>query len=414
MEGKNERYDLTVIGGGPAGLAAACFAARGGLNVCLAEKNAQPGKKLLMTGSGQCNLTQEGDIREFFAHYGKASRFISPSLLNWTNQQLRDYFTSLGVETEDRGDGKVFPVSRRSRDVQDALVNSCRKAGVRFLYKTRVMTVSREGHLFKVKNQDNQIVSSRFIMIATGGKSYPSTGSTGDGYDLAESLGHRIIAPYPVLSSVCLRNNPFVSCSGMSFPSEIQVLRKTKKAAEYRGDLLLTHKGLSGPVILNNSRNLRQGDSLKIGLYPGDKRANFEAHLIEAASRSGKKRLRRFICERGIPEKLADTVFHSCGTASDITLAQLSKEGRKKLLDYLYAFPVVIQTVGGFNIAMATGGGIDLKEVNSKTMESRVCDGLFFAGEVLDVDGDTGGYNLQFAFSSARLAADGLIKKGRS
>ncbi len=414
MEGKNDRYDLAVIGAGPAGLAAACFAARAGLKVCLIEKNAQPGKKLLMAGSGQCNLTQSGEIRDFFSHYGKASRFISSSLLNWTNRQLRDFFTSLNVETEDRGDGKIFPVSRKSRDVQDALVNECRKAGVRIYYKNQVLGLSLKEGLFKIRKQDKESLVSRFVMISTGGLSYPSTGSTGDGYDLAQSLGHSIIPPFPVLSPVFLRENPFVSCSGISFPSQIQIFREGKKAAEYRGDLLLTHKGLSGPVILNNSRNLRQGDSLKIRISPREGRSDFESRLIAAAGTNGKMSLKRFVCEEGIPEKLVLLVFQICGIKTDLTLAQLNKPGRKSLLDHLFAFPVVIQSVGGFNIAMATGGGIDLKEVNPKTMESRICEGLFFTGEVLDVDGDTGGYNLQFAFSSARLAADALIRKGSS
>ncbi len=403
-----DKFDLIIIGAGPAGLFAALTAASAGMHVAVLEKNAQPGKKLLVSGSGQCNVTHTGEVRDLPLLFGKAKRFVQPSFLNYSNEQLVRFFSDRGVPLEDRGDGKIFPVSRRSRDILEALLKECHLHKVRFLYKSPVSAVKKSGESFLV-TADRQY-SSDLLLIACGGKSYPSTGSAGDGYHLAESLGHTIVSPVPALTPVFLQDNPFVSCSGISFCSTVQVFREKKKKGEFEGDLLLTHKGLSGPVILNNSRDICPGDSLKIRIIDRQNRMDFQEELLQSAAASGKKSLRRYLNASGIPERLVDVLLKSCGIREDTVLSQLSRKGRMQLLDCLYSFPVKVQGMGGFSIAMVTAGGVSLDEVAPKSMESKTVRGLFFAGEVLDADGDTGGYNLQFAFSSGKLAADNIVK----
>ncbi len=403
-------FDIVIIGAGPAGMITAYFAAGNGIKVCLIEKNPEPGKKLLMAGSGQCNLTQRGDIRDFPFHYGKAFRFVSPCLFNWTNHQVQDFFSSLGVPTEDRGDGKIFPVSRNSRDIQTALLNACRHMGVKIIYKNPVHSVKKNQDRYGVILQSGKVLYSKRVTIATGGMSYPLTGSSGDGYAWAEEMGHTIVKPYPVLSPVILQGNPLGSCAGFSFTTGIQIFRKDKKIGEISGDLLLTHKGLSGPVILNNSRDLLTGDLLKIRLADFPDKESLERDIIARAAGKGALRVKKVLSELGLPGKLGDLILSHCQIDADLNLSHLSKAGRKNLIQALWEFSVRVQSVGGFQVAMATGGGISLKEVNPKTMESRISPGLYFAGEVLDVDGDTGGYNLQFAFSSGRMAAESMVR----
>ena len=231
-------------------------------------------------------------------------------------------------------------------------MNGCRRKGVKILYKSPVKSLRREGGGFLVRIGEKQSVSSENVLIAAGGKSYPLTGSDGDGYEFARSFGHNIIPPFPVLSPVFLLDNPFGTCSGISFPAVLQLFRKQKKAAEYRGDLLLTHKGLSGPVILNNSRNFSPGDSLKIQCFQEGGRKEFEEALLNAAAQNGKKGLKRFLTGENIPEKLAAVIIRKSGIKEDVSLSQLSKTGRKSLLENLFAFPAVIQAIGGFNIAI--------------------------------------------------------------
>jgi predicted Rossmann fold flavoprotein len=405
---KNRTYELIVIGGGPAGLFAARTAADQGMKVCLLEKKERPGKKLLLSGSGQCNLTHAGDIREFPNHYGPGKRFVRPCLLHFTNLQLMRFFEEQGVGTHDRGDGKVFPLSGQSRDVLGALEGACRKSGVRICCKTEPVEIDgRNG--FSVRSGD-QVYTSPYLLIATGGLSYPSTGSTGDGYFFAESLGHRIISPYPVLTPVDIRSYALDSLSGLSFSSRIILRKKGKKTGDFQGDLLFTHKGFSGPVILNNSREMEDGDELRVSFLPEETRQSFEELLLNETGKQGKKTVKRFLLSIGIPERFASFLLHSCAVSKDTVLSQLRKEARRSLTDLLLSYPAEIQSKGGFNKAMATGGGIPRDEVNPKTMESNVVESLHFAGEVLDIDGDTGGYNLQFAFSSGKMAADHIVR----
>lgn len=408
MKDIHNPFDLIVIGAGPAGLMCAAFAAKAGLSVCILEKNPRAGMKLLLSGSGQCNLTRSGDIRDFFSHYGKGDRFVRSCLLNFTNRQLRVFFQNLGVETEDRGDGKVFPVSRRSHDILEALQNFCRKKSVSIRYKSAALSLEKSD-TFRVRTSSETFLSY-FVLVTTGGLSYPTTGSTGDGYKMAVKLGHHPLSPYPVLTPVAVHSYPFSSCSGISFSAGMEIFHDGKKRGEHRGDLLLTHKGFSGPLILNNSRDIEKGDILKVSFPEDQNREALQKALLDESSSAGKKSLKKFLTARGLPDRFVRILMGLCGISEETLLSQLSKKKRVLLLDNLFGYAAEVKSKDGFNKAMATGGGIPRNEVHGKTMGSTLVKGLYFAGEILDIDGDTGGYNLQFAFSSGKLAADSIVR----
>ncbi len=405
------KYDLIIIGGGAAGLFAAARAADSGISFCLIEGMKQSGLKLLASGSGQCNLTNAEDIRSFPPRYGKARNFVRPPLLEWTNTDLVDYLEALGLPCEDRGDGKIFPVSRKSRDVRDLLLKKSREGSGEFVWKEPVKALKKSADGFTVKTVSQEYRSSR-VLLATGGLSYPGTGSRGDGYALAEQLGHSILQPQPALTPVFIRDFSLASCSGTALNVTLDLYREGRKAGSFEGDLLITHKGFSGPVIVNNSRQMRQGDELRICWVPDRERQELDREILDRISASGRKSLKSGLALEGVSEALLQELLRRAGLDPAGRMNQLSREGRNSWLKEVFNSVFTVKEPGGFNQAMVTVGGVSLKEVNPRTMESRVCEGLFLAGEVLDVDGETGGYNLQFAFSSAALAVKTMAAEG--
>jgi predicted Rossmann fold flavoprotein len=244
-----------------------------------------------------------------------------------------------------------------------------------------------------------------------GGKTYPATGSTGDGYRLAKSLGHTIVEPVAALAPVRVRDYPFAECAGLSFENVmVKLFRNGKKIASNIGDLLLTHHGMSGPVILDMSRNIRPNDEVRVSFITGfADAATLEKKLMQDTSTFGKKSVKNLLAKYGVPERLLTLLFTQSNISLDLTAAELSRETRKTLAWLLIELPFPVEKLGGNNEAMVTRGGVSLSEVNRNTMQSRIVPGLFFCGELLDIDGDTGGYNLQFAFSSGKLAADVMV-----
>ncbi len=431
-------YDLIVAGAGPAGLFCAIQAATAGLKVCVLEKNASAGKKLLISGSGRCNLTNMAPIGDFPARYGDASRFVAPALRNFTNLDLIEYFAGLGVPLVEMNDGKVFPKSQKAREILDALLSDAARHGVEFFYGSPIVEVVVEAGTFRtrvgatqsdnVTQSDGATISndatqpsdtpatrefvSRNLLIATGGKSYPITGSTGCGHRIAKHHGHTITETAPALAPLIVKEYKFADCAGISIGSaEIRITRGGKTVRDARGDVLFTHKGLSGPGILDASRHVRKGDVVLIGLTPGHSPEAIEGEFLLAAETSGSRAAKTFLTALGIPERLALAALSFCGVDGALPLARIGRDARKKLCSGVTGLPFEIAELGGFSEAMATRGGIALSEVNPKTMESKILPGLYFAGEALDVDGDTGGFNIQFAFSSGKIAADAMAKK---
>jgi predicted Rossmann fold flavoprotein len=404
----HQKYDLVIIGAGPAGLFCAINSCQPGKKILLLEKKSSPGRKLLISGSGHCNITHGGDISAFFDHYGGHGRFLRPALLSFTNLDLISFFAARGLAMAEDKNGKVFPESMRSRDVLNILVEECRSKNISLECGCDVLSVNREGDGFLICCT-RRAFKSRILVIATGGRSYPATGSTGDGYGFAADLGHSIVETAPALVPVFVKDYPFSELSGLSFPNLNISLYRQKRIVEAKGDLLFTHQGLSGPVILDLSRHIRPGDTLKLSFLPEEMRPAMHEWLMKKAGEEGARKLGAVLAAspylEHLPTRLIKRILELQKIPADMGSAHLSREMRQLLVERLAGFPMVVTRLGGYDQAMVTRGGVELLEVNPKTMESRLVKGLFLIGEVLDIDGDTGGYNLQAAFSTAMLAA---------
>ncbi len=405
-------YDLIVVGAGPSGLFCAINSYQKDKKIIILEKKNSPGHKFLISGSGQCNITHAGEISDFLLHYGDHGRFLRPALLGFTNCDLISYFARSGLGMVQEKGGKVFPESMRSRDVLNVLTAQCREMGLEIKCGEAVKSISRIDNGFLVICPGGRY-RSRLLVIATGGCSYPATGSSGDGFAFARSLGHSISEIGPALSPVIIKDYPFSDLAGLSF-SDLKIsLYRRIKIKEHRGDILFTHDGLSGPGILDLSRYIRAGDLIKISFIPEERREELEKWLVEKSRDDGGKKLTTALAAMPvslppgiqISIRLTKRLLQISGIASDLQLSQLTREMRNRLIDNLTGLSLVVFDVCGFNAAMCTRGGVLTGEVNPKTMQSRLVSGLYLVGEVLDIDGDTGGYNLQAAFSTGMLAA---------
>lgn len=403
-----ENYDVLVIGGGPAGLFSAISLNKNKKAVVI-EKNSRPGKKLLLAGAGRCNITHNGNISEFLSKYGDNARFLKTALRAFSNDDLISFFNKKGVSTITDKNGKVFPKSENGLDILNTLLHECKKYGVTINCDETVLTLRKSGDRFLIETNKSDYLTSQ-VIISTGGQSYPGTGSTGDGYRFARKLGHTIIEPRPSLTPVYVEDYKFTAISGVSLTARpVHLYRNGKKIKEGKGDIGFTHKGISGPGILDLSRFIKKGDTLMINLInlPEDV---LRDDLIKANEKSGKTSLKNFLKHYNLPESLVKAVLDPIVPDTKTTLACLPKKIRNKVVGEFCNHPFNIGKIGNFNIAMATTGGVTLKEVSPKTMESKLVSGLYFAGEVLDIDGDSGGYNIQAACSTGLLAADSINK----
>ncbi len=406
------------VGGGWVGNAGACGARDHG-GILVLEKREKPGRKLMLSGSGQCNITHAGDIDEFLKHYGggarpeSAARFLKPALLNFTNEDLLSWFHERGLEFETEENGKVFPVCRKASAVLELLVKECERLGVRIKANRRVLAIKKQGafHITAVEGESREEeYAASAVIIATGGASYPKTGSSGDGYAIVKALGHSIVEPRAALAPVIVKDFPLGDLAGLSFKGAkvnkwgLTPDQKKGKALLFEGDLLITHEGLSGPLILDASRHMRAGDTLEV-CFVDKTPVEFRSELDMALKLNTKRLVRTVLPELGLTRSMAERFCDLAGVGASETGSVLSRAKREELCRMACAFPFVIERMGSLEAAMVTAGGVELSEVNAKTMESRLVPGLYFAGEILDFDGDTGGYNLQAAFSTGALAA---------
>jgi predicted Rossmann fold flavoprotein len=405
----NNKFEIIIIGAGPAGLFAAANIKAS--NVLVLEKNSTAGKKLLISGSGRCNITQSGSIADFFSRYGDNHRFIIPALKEFTNIDLIEFFEERGLNMFEKK-GKIFPETENSYDVLELLLNECRSKKVIINYNESVNNITyKDGSFLLTTN--HEIYQCTKLVIATGGKSYPTTGSTGDGYYFSESLGHPVEKPKPALTPVYIQDYSFSELSGISLDNrKISIYRNGQKIKQNIGHIGFTHWGLSGPGILDLSRYIETGDTLKINLInqnPEILRNSINETTVNDKKLSVKKYLKNYDLADGLI-KLLLTEMKIDGSSY---LSNVSRTQRNGIIQAFCEYPFVVQRTGDYNIAMATKGGVSLKEVSSKTMESKLIKNLFFAGEVLDIDGDTGGYNIQAAFSTAYLAAKSISSKNQ-
>ncbi|MBU3803257.1 MAG: NAD(P)/FAD-dependent oxidoreductase [Candidatus Cellulosilyticum pullistercoris] len=404
-------YNTIIIGAGPAGLFTAQALGKNKKSVLVLERNKRAGRKLLISGAGQCNFTHAGPIEDFLECYHHQSKFIKKALFSFDNEKTMKFFEEAGVPYQIFPNQKVFPKSMKSEDILNALLKACQVGNVEILYNELVTHITTYDGIFTIETASGTRYFSDHVVISTGGKSYAQLGSDGKGYELAQQLGHTIINPKPALTDVRFHSNPYKEISGVSVKEvELTIWRDEKKVKAYVGDLLFTHRGISGPVIINSSRWMETGDLLTVNfLYPKtyeEIKNFFSEHLADR----GKEEVITFLKQFKLPKNLVQMLCQQIDVDEHTPCSQINKKMRESIVTMLTKCPFKVDALGGFHIAMATAGGVHLKEVNPTTMESRKQKGLYFVGEVLDIDGITGGYNIQAAFSMANLCAAHLSK----
>ena len=403
-------YNLIIIGAGAAGLMCAANIKKG-VKTLILEKTGKIGTKLKISGSGQCNITHSGDIKSFERAYGKNGRFLRSALYGFSNEDLVEYFSYLGVPIIEREDGKMFPKSLKAGDIISALMSEIRKNGHEILKNSNVISTcfNSENKTFTVKTETGEFTSENLV-IATGGASYPRTGSTGDGYRFAKDLGHKISKISPSLVSVSVKDWKFSDVAGNSFKDASITVKNGKNKITQNGELLITHDGLSGPLILDSSRYLEDKDSVFINFLNHLNMETAFEKITELCNESPSRKIQKILPEIGISSNFAAIILKISKIDPEKLCGSVSKKEIRKISEILCRNEMNVKK-GSFEKAMCTSGGVNLKEVSSKTMESKIVEGLYFCGEILDIDGNTGGYNIQAAFSTAFSAAVTICNK---
>jgi predicted Rossmann fold flavoprotein len=410
MEKIAEQFDVVVIGGGPAGMLAAGRAGELGAKAALLEKNDSLGRKLLITGKGRCNITQaEFNDQEFIKTLGKRGKFLFSSLSAFGPEEVIEFLEKRGLKTKIERGERVFPVSNRARDILKVLEKYLQENKVRIFYQAEVVGFEQaEGKIKSVKINRGKIVARNYI-LCTGGKAYPASGSTGDGYQWAKQLGHTIITPAPALVPLETKETWPQVAQGLSLKNVgVSLWQKGKKQTARFGEMLFTHFGVSGPIILDLSKEagelLKKGKTeLTIDLKPALSLEKLDERLKRDFQIFGNKNFRNYLSEL-MPQKLIDPIIDLSQIEPDRKINSLRKEERKKLANIVKNLKLTITQLLGFDQAIVTSGGIALKEIDSKTLRSRKITNLFFAGEIIDLDGPTGGYNLQICWSTGYAA----------
>lgn len=403
--------DAIIVGGGAAGLLCAGFAARRGKNILLLERMERPGRKLLITGKGRCNLTNNCDSDSFFASVRTNPRFLYSAYAAFSAQDTMALLEELGVSLKTERGGRVFPRSDRSMDIVDALARFA-GASARIERERVCGLLLEDGHVAGVRTESGRMITSESVVVATGGKSYPLTGSTGDGYVLAGQAGHTIAPQRPSLIPIVTEEKWPRDLMGLSLKNCTLRVRKGggKPVFEELGEMLFTHFGISGPLVLSASAHMTGALSdyrVEIDLKPGLSEQQLDARLLRDF---GENSNRDFINSLGalLPRKLIPVVVRLSGIEGDAKVHQISREQRKGLVRLLKALSLTPSAFRPIEEAVITAGGVKVGEVHPGTMQSKLVGGLYFAGEVLDLDAYTGGYNLQIAFSTGYLAAQSI------
>ncbi len=400
---------VIVIGGGPAGMLAAISASMQGNDVTILEKMNSLGKKLCITGKGRCNITSSLPIEEFTKNTPGNGKFLYSAFQNFNNQDIINLLKEEGLKTKEERGNRVFPVTDRASDVLDALIKKLKKQGVKIITNCKADEILTEkNRVIGVKAQ-NKIYEADKIILATGGKSYPTTGSTGDGYKFAKKLGHTIIEPKPSLVALETRGQSLEICQklqGLTLKNVgIKFVKDNKAIYEDFGEMLFTHFGVSGPTILSGSAHLVRTNienvKLIIDLKPALSEEKLEERILRDFESEKNKDFKNSL-DQLLPKKLIPVVVEMMNI--DKKVNEVTKVERKKLVEILKKFMIEISGFRPVEEAIITAGGISVKEINPKTMESKLVKGLYFAGEIIDVDSYTGGFNLQIAYSTGYTA----------
>lgn len=408
--------DILVIGGGASGMMAAIHAARAGASVILLECNEKLGKKIYITGKGRCNVTNDCTQDEFLAQVAHNPRFLYSALSFFSPRDMIALLEGAGCPTVVQRGRRVFPATEKASDVTRALTGLLSSLGVRIRLNAQVSSLLlNEGRVEGVRLQSGETLTADAVIVATGGKSYPLTGSTGDGYRLAAEAGHTVLPAVPVLSALESDAEWPRELQGLSLKNVTLTLSRGKKVLYSElGEMLFTHFGYSGPLILEASCHLPEpvsDASMTLDLKPGLNREQLDARLRRDFEAAGKKQLKN-VLPALLPARLAELFPTLCGLSPELICNQITAVQRDALLNALKRLPLPIKGLRPLAEAIVTRGGVSVREVNPGTLESKLCSGLYFAGELLDVDAHTGGYNLQIAFSTGALAGDSAARRG--
>ena len=402
------KFDGIVVGGGPAGMFAAITAAKNGARVLLLERNDRLGKKLLITGKGRCNVTNHCSWQEVMQNIPRNGRFLFSALENFPPEETENFFEKAGCPLKVERGNRVFPVSDKSQSVLDALKNELRKTQVTLKTARVKMLLTEDGRITGVQT-DTENLYANWVILATGGLSYPTTGSTGDGYRMAEEVGHTVTALEGSLVPLCVEGKDCPDMQGLSLRNVAVKLLDGKGKVLYKdfGELLFTHFGLSGPTALSASAHLKgEGCQLVIDLKPALEEAKLNDRILRDLQMYQNRTMENALTDL-LPRSMIPVVLRRTGIDSQLQANSLKKEQRRALVTLLKNFSFTISGKRPVEEAIITAGGIKVGEVNPKTMESKKLSGLYFAGEILDCDAYTGGFNLQIAWATAYAAAVG-------
>ena len=404
--------ELLVIGGGPAGMTAAGVAGENGVKTVLIERNEKVGRKLMITGKGRCNLSNNlKDVSALISNVPNNGKFLYAAFSKFMPDDVVKLFESRGVKLKVERGNRIFPFSDKSSDIVDCLRDYAKKNST-IIQGRAVKLNTDEGKVKSVILENGEEIFARKVIIATGGKSYPLTGSTGDGYDLARQVGHTIIDPVPSLVPLEIHEGFCSELMGLSLRNvSVKVLdtQKNKEIFEDFGEMLFTHFGVSGPLILSASAHMRDLDKGKykviIDLKPALTTEQLDARILRDFSENANKNFINSL-DALLPKKLVPVIVKLSGIPMSLKVNQVTKEQRNALVNLMKNLTLTVTRFRPIEEAIITSGGVNTKEINPSTMESKLCEGLYFAGEVIDVDAYTGGFNLQIAFSTGHLAGE--------
>jgi predicted Rossmann fold flavoprotein len=400
---------VCIIGAGPAGLMAAIHAAAEHAPTVILESNETAGRKLLLTGGGRCNFTHAASPEELAQAFGKAGRFLRHSLYELSPDEIRAFFRRHGLTETVEPDGCVFPAQRGAADVRDILVNEAQKLGARVHYRSRVKAIAVEDAGFRIETENQALIAAR-VILATGGVSWPQTGSRGDGYRFAAQLGHAVAPPKPALVPLVTRESWPGELAGVSLPGVRIRATGTGRKVETTGNMLFTQRGIGGPAVLDLSRLLAEdlgkkdaGIEIGIDVRPGMDGSQLDGWLRQECQAGPRKALANILSEL-VPRQFARTVCRLAQCDAEVQAGQLSVEKRRQLVGVLKRLSLCVTATEPIARATVTHGGVSRDEIDPRTMASKLRPGLFFAGEVIDLDGPCGGYNLQMCWSTGALA----------